>query len=132
MAGLRQKLSRKQESAILALLTHRNVEEAARASGVGVRTLYRWMSEPAFDAAYRAARRAGYGQAVARLHQMSGAAASLLGKVISDPAAPTSSRVRAAEAILDRAHKAIELEDLDARLTELERAAQVAENGRKR
>lgn len=47
-------------------------------------------------------------------------------------ARPASTRARAAESVLDRAHKAIELEDLDARLTELERAARDAENRRKR
>jgi len=37
-----------------------------------------------------------------------------------DPDAPTSCRVRAADVVLERASKAIELEDLDQRIAELE------------
>jgi hypothetical protein len=39
MAGHGEKFGRKQEEAIAALLTQRNVEEAARAAGISVRTL---------------------------------------------------------------------------------------------
>jgi Helix-turn-helix domain len=56
-----QKLGSKRESAILALLSTRSVEEAARAVGVNPRTLYRLMKEPEFDPAYRAAKRAAFG-----------------------------------------------------------------------
>jgi len=52
----RRKLKRKQEEAIAALLSQRNVEEAARSAGVGTRTLIRWMKIQGFDAEYRAAR----------------------------------------------------------------------------
>ena len=48
-------LGRKQEDAIAALLTQRNVEEAARAAGIGVRTLLRWLKLPEFQSAYHAA-----------------------------------------------------------------------------
>jgi hypothetical protein len=54
------KLARKQEEAILALLTQRNVEDAARVAKVAPRTLYRWMKDRAFDAAYRDAKRAAF------------------------------------------------------------------------
>jgi hypothetical protein len=37
-----------------------------------------------------------------------------------DPDTPTSSRVRAADVVLERASKAIELEDLDHRIAQLE------------
>jgi hypothetical protein len=92
--------------------------------GVGARTLYRWMNEPDFDAAYRAARRAAFSQSAARLQQMSTAAVSTLGKIMVDPNAPAASRVRAADSVLDHAAKAIEIEDIEARVSELERAAE--------
>jgi transposase-like protein len=119
MAGL----GRKQEDAIAALLTQRTVEEAARSSGVSTRTLLRWVKTPEFDQAYREARRAAFTQSVARLQQASSAAATTLLKAMIDPGAPASVRVRAAESILSHAGKAIELEDLDSRIAELERAA---------
>jgi hypothetical protein len=40
-----------------------------------------------------------------------------------DPATPASTKVRAAECVLNHAEKAIELEDIEARLSELERSA---------
>jgi Helix-turn-helix domain len=51
MAGFSGKLGRKQEAAILALLSTRTVEEAARVVHISPRTLYRWQKEPEFDAA---------------------------------------------------------------------------------
>ena len=125
MAGHGSKLGRKQEDAIAALLSQRNIDEAASAAGVGTRTLLRWMKIPDFDAAYREARRQAYGQSISRLQQGSTAAATTLLKVMIDPATPSSTRVRAAEAVLSHAAKAIEIEDIDARLKELEDAADV-------
>ena len=117
------KFGRKKEEAIVALLSQRSVEESARATGVTPRTLYRWMKEPEFDSAYRAAKRAAFGQAIARLHHLTSAAVSTLGKVMLDPATPPATRVRAADSILDHTTKAIEIEDIEARVTELERAS---------
>jgi transposase-like protein len=124
MKGHGTKLGRKKETAIAALLSQRNVEEAARVAGVGARTLYRWMKEPDFDAAYREAKRAAFSQAIARLHQMSSAAVTALGKAMLDPGTPPGTKVRAAHSILEHTAKAIELEDLEARLTALERSAE--------
>jgi hypothetical protein len=123
MAGSRAKITLKQEEAILALLTQPNVEQAARAVGIGLRTLYRWQNEPELDAAYRAARRPAFSQSVARLQQASGAAVSTLLRVMVDAKTPPSTKVRASECILNHAAKAIELEDIEARVAELERAA---------
>jgi hypothetical protein len=124
MKGHGSKFSRKMEEAVAALLVHRNHEEAAKAVGIGTATLLRWQKEPEFQKAYREARRAAFGQAVARLQQMSGAAVATLGKMMVDQAAPASTRVRAADCILNHAAKAIEIEDIDARVSELERAAE--------
>lgn len=128
MARLSEKLGRKKEAAIVELLSQRNVEEAARAAGVGARTLYRWMKEADFDAAYRAARRAAFSQSAARLQQMCSAAVTTLGKIMVDPTSPVASRVRAADSVLDHAAKSIELEDIDVRVSELERAAEAAKS----
>ena len=42
-----------------------------------------------------------------------------------DPSSPASSRVRAADCVLDYAAKAIEIEDIEVRVTALEQAAEV-------
>jgi hypothetical protein len=121
MKGHGCKLGRKQEAAIAALMTQRNTEEAARAVGIGRRTLNRWLQLPAFQAMYRDARRAVVSQSDARLQQASGAAASTLLKIMVDANAPVMARVRAARSVLEHAKLAIESEDFAVRLAALER-----------
>jgi hypothetical protein len=123
MKGHGTKFSHKMEEAVAALLTHRNQEEAARAVGISLATLVRWQKDPAFDAAYREARRMAFRQSVARLQQASSAAVTTLLKIMVDPTAPHSTRVRAADSVLDHSAKAIEIEDIEARVAELERIA---------
>src|SRR5690242_7452898 len=123
MKGHGSKIGRKQNEAIVALLTHRTIEEAARAVGISLSTLLRWMKESEFDTAYREAKRTAFAQAISRLHHLSSAAVSTLGKVMLDPAAPAATRVRAADSILDHTTKAIEIDDISARVSALEEAA---------
>ena len=123
MTGHGSKFGRKQEEAIAALLTARRIEDAARAVGIAPKTLLRWLKLPEFIAAYREARRAAISQSVARLQQSTGAAVSTLLKVMIDPNTPASTRIRAADSVLDHAAKGIELEDIEARVAELERGA---------
>ena len=130
MAARNSSLERKQEDVIAALLTQRNMEEAARTAGVGIRTLIRWMKLPEFQKAYREARRAAFGQAIARLQQGTSAAATTLLKLLIEPGTPASVRARVPDSILNHAAKAIEIEDIEARVTELERAAEAARNGK--
>ena len=130
MKGHGAKFGRKQEEAIAALLTQRNIDEAAKTIGIAPNTLLKWMKEPGFDAAYREARRLAFRQSVARLQQASGAAVSTLLKVMLDVNAPHSTRVRAADSVLDHAAKAIEIEDVEARVSDLERAAETARQSR--
>jgi transposase-like protein len=102
MKGHGTKFGRKKEEAIAALLTQRNIEEAARSIGVAPNTLLKWQKLPEFDSAYREARKTAYRQAVARLQQGTSAAATTLLKTLIDPATPASVKVRAAEAIFSR------------------------------
>jgi len=129
MAGHGEKLARKQEEAIAALLSHRNIEEAARAAGVGTRTLIRWLKLPEFLSEYRKARREAVHQSVARMQQATGAAATIVMKLMTDPNAPAAVRLRAAECIFDRAIKGVELEDIEARVSELERTMEASKAG---
>lgn len=86
-------------------------------------TLVRWMKDSEFDAAYRAAKRTAFGQAIARLQQGTSAAATTLLKVMIDSSTPASVRVRAADSIFNHAAKAIEIEEIEARVAALEQAA---------
>jgi hypothetical protein len=120
MKGHGTKFGHKMEEAVAALLTQRNLDEAARAVGISPATLMRWQKLTEFQTAYREARRLAFGQAVARLQQGTAAAATTLLKTMIDPATPASVKVRAAEAIFNHAAKAIEIEDIEARVTALE------------
>jgi hypothetical protein len=122
MKGPGSMFTRKKEEAIAALLTQRNVEEAARVAGIGTQTLIRWLRIPEFDLAYRKARRDAFSQSIARLQQAACAAVTTLLKVMVDEFAPASCKVRAADCILGYAAKAIELGDIEARIAVLERA----------
>jgi len=130
MSGHGEKFGRKKEAAVAALLTARNTEEAARSVGIGPATLRRWQKDPGFDAAYREAVRLSFKQSIGRLNQASSAAVSTLLKVMVDPATPASTKVRAADSVLNHTAKAIEIEDIEVRVQELERA--VEKSGRDR
>jgi transposase-like protein len=129
MKGHGAKFGRKQEEAIAALLTQRNIDEASKAVGIAPNTLLKWMKQPEFDTAYREARRATFRQSVARLQQASGAAVSTLLKIMVDATAPHSTRVRAADSVLDHAAKAIEIEDIEVRVAALEQSVGAEKDG---
>ncbi len=75
MKGHGEKLSRKQESAIAALLSAPTIKEAARTSGISEVSLWRWLQLPEFAIAYRAARRQVVERAVSELQAAAGEAA---------------------------------------------------------
>jgi AcrR family transcriptional regulator len=132
MSGNVTNLKPKQEEAIAALLTNRTVDDSARAVKITPRTLYRWLREADFDAAYRQARRAAFGQCVARLQQASSAAVSVMLKILADPAAPASARLRAADMVVTHSAKAIEIEDVEARVSALEASVAAERAGGRR
>ena len=123
MARSREKIGGRKEAAILALLTARSVEDAARAANVPPRTLYRWMQDPNFDAAFRRTKRMTFGQSLARFQQAAGAAAGIMLKIMVDNTVPATTRLKAAVSVFSHARDAIETEEIEARLAALERAS---------
>jgi hypothetical protein len=121
LTGHGAKFERKKEEAIVALLSHRTVDEAANALGIAPRTLLRWLQIPEFRAEYLKARRVF--QAIARLQQATGAAGITILKLMTDPNVPAAVKLRAAESVFGLALKGIEAEDIDVRLAALEEAA---------
>jgi hypothetical protein len=129
MTGHGSKFERKKEEAIAALLSHRTIEDAAQAINIAPRTLMRWLQLAEFKAAFRQARRDAVDQATARLQQATGAAAATVLRLMTDPAAPAAVRLRAAESVFDHAIRAIEIEDIEVRVAELEQAVEDAKPG---
>ncbi len=131
MIGHGTKFGRKKEEAIAALLSQRNIEEVARVTGIGTKTLLRWLQIPQFQDEYSKARREAVYQSVARIQQSTGAAGITILKLMTDPAVPAAVRLRAAECVLNHAVKAIELEDIESRVSELERTAESSKNSQR-
>lgn len=122
------KSDHKKERAVSALITAGSIKEAARAAGIGTRTLYSWLNDKDFREAYRQARREVVNQALAQLQRVSSSAVNTLSEIMEDSEAPASSRVSASKAVLELAIRAVELQDIMARLERLEE--EVAGSGR--
>lgn len=121
----------RQDRMIVALLDHLTQEKAAAALGISTVTLWRHMQKPDFAAAFRKARRQAVSLSVARLQQATGAAVATLLRIMTDREAPAASRIRAADVVLQGAFRGMEIEDIEVRVAELERAAETSkQNGR--
>lgn len=113
-----QDLTRKQEAAIVALLSTGSLKEAASACGLSEVTLWRYMQSPAFMARYREARRQVVERAIGRLQGMMEMAADTLQRNLNceNPAAEN----RAAQLVIEQSVKGVELIELQERLERLE------------
>lgn len=118
MKGHGEKLTRKQEEAIAALLSEATVSAAAIRIGVNEVTLWRWLKLPEFNVAYKEARRQVMEKAIAQLQNSTWAASTTLVRLLG--AHSDSVRLRAAMAILDQANKGLEMLDFEERLAALE------------
>jgi len=125
MKGHGSKFGRKKEAAIAALLSGKNHAEVARVVGIDVSTLKRWLRLPEFIAEWRRARWEAVEQAYARAQQNSGAATSVLLKLMADPTTPPSSRIRAALGIFGLSREALDL-DIETRVSALEQESKTA------
>jgi uncharacterized protein (UPF0147 family) len=117
-------LSAKQEKAIVALLTEPAILKAAEVSGIPHRTLTRWLTEPAFLAAFRSARRESFKHAVGLTQKYLPHAIQTLVQIMADKAAPQSSRVSASTALMKFSRESIELDDVVERVARLEQASE--------
>ena len=118
MEGHGEKITRKQEQAIAALLSESSIGQAARTAGLGEKTLRGWLRRPAFQQAYARARGAGLQQAVAKVQQAASAAVDTLVQKLQSPADMVA--VRAASERLGFTLKATELLDYKRRLEAIE------------
>lgn len=109
--GHGDKLARKQEQAIAALLSEPTVRDAARKAGVGEATLSRWMGLDEFREEYRSARRQVLEGAITNLHHDCGLAAQALRRNLE--CGVPGIEVRAAVAMFDLAMRGSELLEVD-------------------
>jgi len=108
----------RQERAILALLSERSIEAAAKTADVSDVTIWRWMKTPEFCSKLRDARRTVVEGAIGHLQQAAVEAVETLRRSLT--CGTPSVEVRAATVILDQAIRAVELFDLAERVEHLE------------
>ena len=117
--GVSGELSPKNETFIEALLAGHTIQTAAKAAGIGERTAQRWHKQPHIVAAYKAAQKRLFEQALTGLMLKAEKAIETLDGAMTD-AETYSVRVRAAQILLENAIAIYRSDELEARLTELE------------
>ncbi|SMC74654.1 hypothetical protein SAMN02746065_10919 [Desulfocicer vacuolatum DSM 3385] len=118
----------KKLKALEALISCDTLGNACEQAGIGRTTMNRYLNEPVFEDELRKAKRRMVGRAMLRLQQVTGDAARALAEICRDKDAPPSARVAAAKEILSSSLKAIEIEDLELRIGQLEKI--IGEDGR--
>ncbi len=106
LTGHGQKLTRKQEEVIAALLTERTYAAAAAKAGVGERTIYRWLLLPDFCIAFEKAKQESVKSAICHL-QLGTRPVSEVLLNIALHGKRESDRIRAAAAVLDFAMRGL-------------------------
>ena len=127
--GHGEKLSRKAQAAVVALLAHPTIPEAAKACGVSETTIWRWLQREDFQNEYRKAQSKVFDGALCSLQGASTEAVDCLRRNLN--CKNPSAEVQAARTILDYTLKARELFDFETRLAQLEAALKAREDGEK-
>lgn len=113
-------MTAKHEKFLSALLASPTIESAAKVAGISESTALRTLKEPAFATVYRDARREVVSHSLTALQGACSEAVQTLRDIATDSEAPASSRVAAAKAILETSIRAVEVDDLAARVETLE------------
>lgn len=112
----------RREKAIAALLSQPTIKQAAKAAGIGERTLHTYLDDPDFKREYQERRRNMLETACGVLTYNVGYAIAALLEITTDKRAGKIARVNAARTILEYALKTFEEMDLQARIEALESA----------
>ncbi len=116
------------DALIAAMLTSVSIEQAADKAGVPISTARRWLKLPEVQSDYRDARRQIVDHAVVSLQRSANAAVTTILRNLNAPA-PEAVQLRAAELVMKYAIDAIELNDLAARVEELENQLKITPIG---
>ena len=116
-------LTRGMQRAIPALLESNTVAEAAETAGLGERTIYRYLNDPAFKAELRRRQAQILDQTVATMVGGRAQALAALREAMTSDAASFSEQIRAAHYWLGHTQDAVELDVLVRRIEKLEALA---------
>jgi hypothetical protein len=113
-------MTRKMERVIAALLTEATYRKAAAKAGVSEPTLYRWLTLPAFQSAYRAARRKIIDAAVFKLSKLASKAVDALERNLR--CGDAGQEIRAALGVLEHV-RGLASDEMEERISRLEASA---------
>jgi hypothetical protein len=99
MAGHGEKMGRKKEQAIAALLSERSIAAAAAKAGIGCSTLKLWLRDESFRRDYSTARRDALEQAMSRLSELGGKAAQTFDELLDSES--EAIRLQAARSVME-------------------------------
>jgi hypothetical protein len=116
-------LTRRKEQAIAALLSHKNLTDAARDCKISERTLRRWLRNKQFAGRFRRERAMLLDGVVDVIKAAAVGAVEVLVAIMQGKRMPASSRVAAASRILEFSFKSPELQTLEKRIAQLEEMA---------
>jgi len=117
------KLTPRQAAGVSAILSTGSMEAAARQAGTSSKTLRRWLTLPAFQAALTEGRRTAFSAALSDLRLAAVEAVAALRRILADPETAPGVVVQAAGAVLGHAFKGVELQDVLERIQKLEDAS---------
>ncbi len=128
-SGHGEKLTRRAQAAIVALLSHPTIPEAARVCGVSETTLWRWLQQDDFREKYKEAQNRVFDGALASLQGSATAAVDCLRRNLK--CKNPSAQVQAARTILSYSFRAHETFELQTRIAYLEAALKAREEAEK-
>lgn len=102
------------------MLSLPSIVAAAQAAGVNDKTARRWLKLPHFQAAYKAAQKALFDEALSALLSGVDTAINTLKRNMTSEDVPPSTQVRAAQIWLEQAISLHKMSDLEQKIAELE------------
>jgi hypothetical protein len=116
-----ERMTTKHQKALTSLLAGGNLQDAASAASVEKRTIYRWLEKPAFYEELQRRKNKAIDAASVRLAGGMDKAIGVMITIMDDLDTPAGIRLRAANYYLSHALRYVELNDVIARIDELER-----------
>jgi len=107
-----------------ALITHSSIRKAATASGIAEKTLRRWHDDPVFAAELTERRREISASLMRSVVNKAESASDVLCEIMNNKTISPFARLQAAQHLLAHAFRAVEINDVLARITALEVAQQ--------
>ena len=122
--------TRLQEAFLAQLMVQPTVRQAATAAGISTATATKWLRDASFCRAYDDARRQALGETLHYLQQSMHAAVAKLVTLLTAPASKPVVQLAAARAILEYGLRAVELEEVQTRIAQLQKQLEYIQGAR--